>query len=48
MNYSIRHLYKKKTDEELKEKKRRKRKELSVSASKSVNKHTVNIVIDFE
>ena len=47
MNSSIRHLYKKNEDE-LSEKKRRKRKELSISASKSVNKHKVDIVIDFE
>lgn len=46
MNISIRHLYKKK--EVSCENKRRKRKELSVSATKSVNKHSVNIVIDFE
>ncbi len=46
MNTSIRHLYKKKSCSE--ENKRRKRKELSVSATKSVNKHSVNIVIDFE
>ncbi len=45
MNISIRHLYKKK--EVSCENKRRKRKELSVSATKSVNKHSVNIVIDF-
>ena len=44
MNTSIRHLYKKKKISN----KRRKRKELSVSATKSVNKHSVNIVIDFE
>jgi hypothetical protein len=46
MNTSIRHLYKKK--ETNNENKRRKRKELSVSATKSVNKHSVNIIIDFE
>ena len=46
MNTSIRHLYKKKKLSN--ENKRRKRKELSVSATKSVNKHSVNIVIDFE
>ena len=46
MNISIRHLYKKKTNNDLN--KRRKRKELSVSATKSVNKHSVNIIIDFE
>jgi len=46
MNTSIRHLYKKKKISN--ENKRRKRKELSVSATKSVNKHSVNIVIDFE
>ena len=46
MNTSIRHLYKNKKIST--ENKRRKRKELSVSATKSVNKHSVNIVIDFE
>ena len=47
MNKSIRHLYKK-NEEDITEKKRRKRKELSIPASKSVNKHKVDIVIDFE
>jgi hypothetical protein len=48
MNTSIRHLYKKKEMTDIKERRRRKRKELSVSATKSVNKHSVNIIIDFE
>ena len=47
MNQSIRHLYKNKNIK-TEEKKRRKRKELSISATKSVNKHSINIVIDFE
>jgi hypothetical protein len=48
MNHSIRHLYKKNNIVTTDEKKRRKRKELSISATKSVNKHSINIIIDFE
>lgn len=49
MNRSIRHLYKSGDNKKNKDdKKRRKRKELSISATKSVNKHSINIVIDFE
>ncbi len=47
MNNSIKHLYNK-TPSVSTEKKRRKRKELSVSATKSVNKHDVNIMVSFE
>jgi len=48
MNNSIRHVYKKKPeDESAGEKARRKRQELSVSATKSVCKHQVKIVVDF-
>ncbi len=50
MNYSIRHLYKKnKSDTDLLgNKQRRKRKELSISATKSVSKHNVRITVNFE
>ena len=49
MNRSIRHLYKSGDNKKNKDdKKIRKRKELSISATKSVNKHSINIVIDFE
>jgi len=47
MNNSIRHLYNKPSVTSA-EKKRRKRKELSVSATKSVNKHDINIMVSFE
>lgn len=47
MNNSIRHLYNK-NSAPITEKKRRKRKELSISATKSVNKHNVNIMVSFE
>ena len=47
MNNSIRHLYKKKSID-ISESKRRKRKELSISATKTVNKHDVNITVSFE
>lgn len=47
MNNSIRHLYNKNSTP-ITEKKRRKRKELSISATKSVNKHNVNIMVSFE
>ena len=47
MNRSIRHLYKNGENKKI-DSKRRKRKELSISATKSVNKHSINIVIDFE
>ncbi len=46
MNNSIRHIYKKTTDDGTK--KRRKRQELSVSATKTVNKHNVKIIVQFE
>ena len=45
MNNSIRQVYKKK--EPSNEKTRRKRQELSVSATKSVCKHQVKIIVDF-
>ena len=44
MNSSIKHLYRRKN----KEKKRRKRTELSISATKTVNKHDVKIIVKFE
>ena len=47
MNDSIRHIYKK-TKEDTIEKIRRKRHELSISATKTVNKHDVKIVVKFE
>jgi hypothetical protein len=45
MNNSLRNLYKKKTGEE---KCRRKRTELSISATKTVNKHNVSIIVQFD
>lgn len=48
MNNSIRNLYKREKGEEGKPKQRRKRQELSVSATKTVNKHNVKIVVKFE
>lgn len=48
MNNAIRHLYKKNGDTNSGEKQRRKRQELSVSATKTVNKHNVKIVVKFE
>lgn len=45
MNNSLRNLYKKKEGEE---KQRRKRTELSVSATKTVNKHNVSIIVQFD
>jgi hypothetical protein len=45
MNNSLRNLYKKKNGEE---KQRRKRTELSISATKTVNKHNVSIVVQFD
>jgi hypothetical protein len=45
MNNSLRNLYKKKEGEE---KNRRKRTELSISATKTVNKHNVSIVVQFD
>ncbi len=45
MNNSLRNLYKKKTGEE---NNRRKRTELSVSATKTVNKHNISIVVQFD
>lgn len=47
MNNSIRHIYKKDNTSDGK-KQRRKRQELSVSATKTVNKHNVKIVVKFE
>jgi hypothetical protein len=44
MNNSLRNLYKKKDGEQ----KRRKRTELSISATKTVNKHNVSIVVQFD
>lgn len=49
MNNSIKHLYKKNTTENNSGKKeRRKRQELSISATKTVNKHDVKIVVTFD
>ena len=45
MNKSLRNLYKKKEGEE---KTRRKRTELSISATKTVNKHDVSIIVQFD
>ena len=45
MNNSLRNLYKKKEGED---KNRRKRTELSISATKTVNKHNVSIIIQFD
>ena len=45
MNVSLRNLYKKKNGEE---KTRRKRTELSISATKTVNKHDVSIIVQFD
>ena len=45
MNNSLRNLYKKKNGEE---KVRRKRTELSISATKTVNKHDVSIIVQFD
>jgi len=45
MNNSLRNLYKKKDGEE---KNRRKRTELSISATKTVNKHNVSIIVQFD
>jgi hypothetical protein len=44
MNNSLRNLYKKKDGEN----KRRKRTELSISATKTVNKHNVSIIVQFD
>ncbi len=44
MNVSLRNLYKKKEGDT----KRRKRTELSISATKTVNKHNISIEVDFE
>lgn len=44
MNNSLRNLYKKKTGELC----RRKRTELSISATKTVNKHNVSIIVQFD
>ncbi len=44
MNISLRNLYKKKEGDT----KRRKRTELSISATKTVNKHNISIEVDFE
>jgi hypothetical protein len=45
MNSSLRNLYKKKDGEE---KNRRKRTELSISATKTVNKHNISIIVQFD
>jgi hypothetical protein len=45
MNNSLRNLYKKKDGEE---NNRRKRTELSISATKTVNKHNVSIIVQFD
>ena len=45
MNNSLRNLYKKKSTDD---KTRRKRTELSISATKSVNKHDVSIIVQFD
>jgi hypothetical protein len=45
MNNSLRNLYKKKDTDE---KQRRKRTELSISATKTVNKHNVSIIVQFD
>ena len=45
MNNSLRNLYKKKNSDD---KTRRKRTELSISATKSVNKHDVSIIVQFD
>jgi hypothetical protein len=45
MNNSLRNLYKKKDGEE---KNRRKRTELSISATKTVNKHNISIIVQFD
>lgn len=45
MNKSLRNLYKKKEGQE---KTRRKRTELSISATKTVNKHDVSIIVQFD
>jgi hypothetical protein len=44
MNNSLRNLYKKKNGDD----KRRKRTELSISATKTVNKHNVSIIVQFD
>ena len=44
MNNSLRNLYKKKDGDS----NRRKRTELSISATKTVNKHDVSIVVQFD
>ena len=44
MNLSLRDLYKKKNNGD----KRRKRKELSISATKSINKHNVSVIVKFD
>jgi PAS domain-containing protein len=44
MNNSLRNLYKKKEGEN----KRRKRTELSISATKTVNKHNISIIVQFD
>jgi hypothetical protein len=44
MNNSLRNLYKKKDGEN----KRRKRTELSISATKTVNKHNISIIVQFD
>jgi len=50
MNMSIKHLYNKKSidSEDIENKTRRKRQELSISATKTVNKHNIKIMVKFE
>lgn len=45
---SLRNLYKKKNEGENTKKVRRKRQELSISATKTINKHNVQIIVDFD
>jgi hypothetical protein len=48
MNSSIKHIYKTTTAVDNGKKQRRKRQELSISATKTVNKHDVKIVVTFD
>jgi len=47
MNQSIRHLYQKKEQNTDTDTKRRKRHQLSISATRSVTKHHVSLIVDF-
>ena len=47
MNQSIRHLYQKKEQNNDIDSKRRKRHQLSISATRSVTKHHVSLIVDF-